>query len=140
VTAARKSHPLSFSQRIPSRLEDAESLCLRIRHTLRSNGLAELCFPVELLARECLANAIDHGNRRNVDKAVELGFIVGRKWIRLEVTDEGPGFRWRGGIGRKQDTAACSGRGLELYSLYADRVRFNRRGNRITLWLGRKQV
>lgn len=120
-------------------MEETESLCLRIRDTLDANGLARLRFPVELLARECLANAIHHGNRCDVDKGIELRFTVGRKWIRLEVTDEGPGFRWRRGLRRKRNTAACSGRGLEIYSLYAERVRFNRSGNRITLWLGRKQ-
>jgi serine/threonine-protein kinase RsbW len=120
-------------------MEEAESLCLRIRHALGSHGLAHQCFAVELLAREALANAVLHGNRQAVDKVVELRFSVGRKWIRLEVTDQGPGFRSRRELGRKRDNAACSGRGLELYSLYAERVQFNRRGNRITLWLSRKQ-
>jgi anti-sigma regulatory factor (Ser/Thr protein kinase) len=121
-------------------MPEAEALCLRIRATLEANGLARLRFPVELLARESLANAINHGNRRDVDKEIELHFTVGREWIRLEVGDQGPGFAWRKRLRRKANRAACSGRGLELYSLYADRVRFNRRGNRITLWLGRKQI
>lgn len=132
--------PLSFTQKISSRVEEAESLCLRIRGALVAAGLRGVAFRVELLARECLANAINHGNRRNVDKSVELRFAMGRKWIRLEVTDEGPGFAWRREQRRKRSTAATSGRGVELYSLYAERVGFNRSGNRIRLWVSRKQI
>jgi anti-anti-sigma factor len=35
------------------------------------------------------------------------------------------------------DTTANSGRGLQFYELYADRVRFNRCGNQITLWISK---
>ena len=140
MNRASRRAPLSFSGKISSRMEEAESLCLRIRDTLEANGLAQLCFRAELLARESLANAILHGNRRDVDKTIEFRFAVGREWIRIEVGDQGPGFCWRQRLRRKPNRAACSGRGLELYSLYAERVRFNRSGNRITLWLSRKQI
>jgi anti-sigma B factor antagonist len=39
----------------------------------------------------------------------------------------------------KADTSASSGRGLQLYAMYAERVRFNRLGNRITLWIGKSK-
>ena len=133
----QKYIPVSFRQQIPSRMSDAESLCLRIRATLQRNDLARLCFPVELLARECLANAVNHGNRNDVDKSVVLHFWVGREWIRLQVSDEGPGFAWRKACQRKSDVTASSGRGLHLYALYANRVRFNRSGNQITLWISK---
>jgi anti-anti-sigma factor len=118
----------------------AEAQCLRIRDTLQANGLGALSFPVELLARECLANAIDHGNRHADDKSIVLRFAVGRKWIRLQVADEGPGFDWRTGLECETNTTSSSGRGLPLYRLYAERVEFNRSGNRITLWIDRKRA
>jgi serine/threonine-protein kinase RsbW len=93
---------------------------------------------VELLARECLANARNHGNRRDADKSIVLSFSVGRQWIRLRVGDEGPGFNWRKAREMKSDITVASGRGLLLYALYAERVQFNRSGNRITLWISMK--
>jgi anti-anti-sigma factor len=134
VSAARRP-PLSLRHTIPSRIEEAESLCLKIRAFLQAAGLAELCFPVELLARECLVNAVIHGNGKAADKSVALCLAVGKEWIRLEVCDQGPGFPWRKERQKSVETAKPSGHGLQFCALYAERVRFNRRGNQITLWI-----
>ncbi|HUA97929.1 MAG TPA: ATP-binding protein [Terracidiphilus sp.] len=127
--------PVSLCQTIPSRLGDAESLCLKIRGWLQAQGLCDRCFTVELLARECLTNAVIHGNGNAADKSVALSLSVGREWIRLTVCDEGPGFAWRKARRKRPDAALSSGRGLQLCALYAERVRFNRSGNQIALWI-----
>jgi serine/threonine-protein kinase RsbW len=134
----QKNRAVAFEQRIPSRLADAESLCLKIRGLLEESDLGNASFAVELLARECLNNAVIHGNQNCADKSILLRLCLGRKWIRLEVSDEGPGFDWRLVREDKLNTTVPSGRGLMLYALYAKRVRFNRSGNQITLWIGRK--
>jgi len=118
-------------------MTEADSLCLEIRALLQPRDLDRICFPVELLTRECLANAVTHGNRSDPGKWIVLRLWAGREWIRLQVTDEGPGFAWRKIRQSKLDTAASSGRGLQLYTLYAERVRFNRSGNQITLWISK---
>ena len=87
--------PFSFWERIPSRMDEAEILCLKIRNMLQINDLSRYCFSVELLARECLTNAVIHGNLNDADKFVVLRFRIGREWIRLQVSDDGPGFAWR---------------------------------------------
>jgi len=130
-----RPNPISLRQTIPSSIEEAESLCRKIRSLLQEGGLPYLCFAVELLARECLANAVVHGNRNAADKSIDLRLDVGRKWVRLEVCDEGPGFAWREARQKTPCTTSCSGRGLQLYALYAERVQFNRSGNRIALWI-----
>ena len=135
-SSSKESSP-ALRQTIASRLEETESVCMKIRDVLQANDLGEVCFGVELLARECLNNAVIHGNRKDADNSIRVCLWLGRKWIRLEVSDEGPGFDWRGTRQKRMDTGASSGRGLHLYALYAERVRFNRRGNRITLWIGR---
>jgi serine/threonine-protein kinase RsbW len=119
-------------------MTEVESLCLKIRELLQANHLFRACFPVELLARECLNNAVIHGNQKNADKSIELCLWVGRKWIRLQVRDQGPGFAWRKTHQNRLDITASSGRGLQLYALYAERVQFNSRGNQITLWISKK--
>jgi anti-anti-sigma factor len=137
VNFSRKQTPISLCQKIPSGVEEAESLCLRVRDLLNANGLAEPCFRVELLARECLTNAVIHGNRMAADKHVVLRLLVGREWINLQISDEGPGFAWRQARQRSLETTKSSGRGLQLCALYAERVRFNRSGNQITLWISK---
>jgi serine/threonine-protein kinase RsbW len=138
MKSPREQVPASFRETIPSRLDEAELLCLRIRRMLENNDLPMLCFPVELLARECLANAIKHGNRNDAAKSIVLRFLIGREWIRLQVSDEGSGFAWQKTYQERLSTTKPSGRGLRLYELYAERVRFNRCGNQITLWISKK--
>jgi len=135
VISSRRPAPISLRQTIPSRVEEAESLCIKIRALLEAAGLAERCFAVELLARECLINAVVHGNGSAADKSVVLNLTVGREWIRLQVSDEGRGFAWRNARRKRLDTSISSGRGLQIYALYAERVRFNRSGNQIELWV-----
>jgi serine/threonine-protein kinase RsbW len=110
-----------------------------VRGLLHANGLREPAFRVELLARECLNNAVLHGNRMAADKYVDFRLSVGREWISLQIGDQGPGFDWRKARRQRVDTARSSGRGLQFCTLYAERVRFNRSGNRITLWIGKRK-
>lgn len=135
MKAARSQAQISFCETISSRMPEVDSLCLKIRDLLYDNDLGEVCFAVELLARECLSNAVIHGNKGVADKSVGLSLSVGAVWIRLDVSDEGEGFDWRKARRNRSDTTASSGRGIELCALYAARVRFNRRGNQITLWI-----
>jgi anti-anti-sigma factor len=137
MKSPREQTPISFRETIPSRLEEAELLCLKIRKMLQNNGLSPLCFPVELLARECLANAVNHGNGNDANKSIVFQFSIGREWIQLQVSDDGPGFAWRKANQKTLNTTETSGRGLRLYALYAERVRFNRLGNQITLWISK---
>jgi anti-sigma regulatory factor (Ser/Thr protein kinase) len=128
-----------FEQKIPSRMEEAELLCLKIRAIFATSTLSEFSFPVELLARECLANAVNHGNANDHAKSIVLQVWIGRAWIRLQVTDEGTGFEWRKAMKGTTRTTEVRGRGLRLYAMYGARFRFNRCGNRITIWIDKKK-
>ena len=139
MIAPRKSSEVFLEEKIPSSVEDADLLCLRVRDLLDANGLSPQSFVVELLTRECLANALNHGNSNDPAKSIELQLQVGRTWIRLQVTDEGPGFPWRKAMRTKVCTTESRGRGLKIYALYSERFRFNRCGNRITLWIDKKK-
>ena len=122
--------------RFSTRLRAVEYACVAIRRFLEQCGAASACFGMELVARECLNTAVLHGNGRDVRKSIDLAVTVGRRWIRLQVADEGPGFPWR-----RRDRSvvpgesATHGRGLTIMTQYSDRIRYNRAGNQITLWL-----
>ena len=131
-------HELRFE--ISSCLSALDPLCEKIRRLMAEQGLEQMQFRVELVARECLNNAIIHGNGERADKSVIFGLCVGRKWVRLRVADQGAGFDWRK-VGRRQqpDEKATSGRGLAMARAYSRRMMFNRQGNQITVWI-RKAV
>jgi hypothetical protein len=69
-------------------------------------------------------------------RKVALNLQIRRKWISLRVSDEGSGFNWRSAKrAPPPGGAGISGWGLSIVALYAHRIRFNRRGNRVALRL-----
>ena len=135
----RRSLP-GFRCTVASRFTEVDHLCQSLRSWLHEEGLAATSFALELLARESLNNAVIHVKRSFVDRTIRLELHVGRKWIRLQVADEGPGFDWRMARRRHCRLDSESGRGLTICSLYSERIRFNRSGNQITLWLRRDRI
>ncbi len=121
---------------IPSRLPAIEPLCEQIRRVLENRGLMHMQFVVEILARECLNNAILHGNQGLANSVVRFEMRIGQRTICLRVADQGPGFDWRHQQRRRLPTdSAVTGRGLMVASIYAQRIVFNRQGNQVTLWI-----
>lgn len=113
---------------------EVETFCREVREYLKGIGLSCEAFPVEMLLRESLNNAMVHGNRENSKKKILAEVRIGRKWIMLRVTDEGRGFDYRKTKKTVPDPEAVSGRGMAIYSLYAHRISFNSTGNRVSLW------
>jgi len=134
-----QQQPIHLHKTIPSLLEQVDSLCNEIRDLLNQNGLSEVIFPTELTARECLNNAVIHGNKNDIHKLVTLDLRIGRKWIWLKITDQGGGFNWRLAKKRILDEQKSSGRGLMINQTYAKRVTFNRSGNQITLCIDKER-
>ena len=61
---------------------------------LRQHELPELALSTELIVRECLNNAIHHGNRRDPRKRVRLLVEAEKGVVYVTVADEGQGFNW----------------------------------------------
>jgi serine/threonine-protein kinase RsbW len=135
MTLSPKLGPNRFQCELASRLKNVDEVCKDLRVFLQSNGLAADGFVIELLVREALNNAILHGNRKEPGKRARLTLCLGRRWLRLQIEDQGSGFDWRRARSSIPEVQASRGRGMFISALYADRVAFNRRGNQITLWL-----
>jgi anti-sigma regulatory factor (Ser/Thr protein kinase) len=138
VTLFRTPPTELYRREIHSNLDEIDLLCAEIRVLLAPINLDAARFAVELLAHESLSNAVIHGNHESADKRVSLELRVGQAWVRLKVTDEGDGFHWRKDGLLTADVGGTSGRGMALYTLYAERVEFNTFGNQVTLWISRK--
>lgn len=124
-----------FVRSIPSDLSEVDKICQNSQSVLDRQGQAGNAFAVDLLLREYMNNAILHGHHSDIRKRVQVELQVGRKWITLRISDEGPGFNWRAKKRNLPNDTDISGRGLAIGSLYAQRIRYNHAGNQVTLWI-----
>jgi serine/threonine-protein kinase RsbW len=128
---------VSVAIRVPADVRFVEeAIELMARHCFAG---AEPCkrtsFRLRVLLAEALTNSILFGSGGNPSRSVRIGAEVTDECIRLQVTDDGPGFDPRdvpdptapGALGRP------IGRGLFLIRNLADRVEFNEQGN--TIWM-----
>ena len=132
---------VSVTIRVPADVRFVEeAIELMARHCFAG---AEPCkrtsFRLRVLLAEALTNSILFGSGGNPSRSVRIGAEVTDECIRLQVTDDGPGFDPRdvpdptapGALGRP------IGRGLFLIRNLADRVEFNEQGNSIWMTLPR---
>ena len=86
---------------------------------------------------EALSNAMLYGNRKDPEKRVRVEVIVGDVELIARVTDEGTGFDPKEipDPTSEENIEKSGGRGLFLMRELMDEVRFNERGNQVTLVL-----
>jgi len=95
----------------------------------------EATFAIRLALEEALANAINHGNRRDKGKNVRVDFRIDRRQAIIRVSDEGHGFRRE----RVPDPTAAEnlerpcGRGIMLMEAYMNEVHWNEPGNQVEM-------
>ncbi len=79
---------------------------------------------IGMAARECMVNAVVHGNRYNANKKVHLRVTAGEDYLKIQITDEGEGFD----VTKLPDPLAeenllrHSGRGIFLIRAFMDQV------------------
>ncbi|HNA89419.1 MAG TPA: ATP-binding protein [Anaerolineales bacterium] len=115
-------------------LEIVNSICSEISQWSVEQNLQEHTFPIEILMREALNNAIIHGCQMNAAGNIQVELWCDATALWLKVNDGGAGFKWEDAL--RVEMASDdqeNGRGLKLYQLYADQVEFNECGNQVTL-------
>ena len=115
-------------------IERIDDVCKEVTGLVKDIQLTRKdCFAIELLLREALVNAVVHGNQEDPQKMVCCRLEITADEVRIEVTDEGPGFDWQAEKTHRKNPLAESGRGLAIYDLYATASTFNETGNQVTL-------
>jgi serine/threonine-protein kinase RsbW len=92
-------------------------------------------FAMRLALEEAIVNAVKHGNASDPAKEVRVRFRVTNEVALAEVEDEGPGFdphTVKDPLATENLERPC-GRGLLLMEYYMTTVRYNERGNIVTL-------
>ena len=92
-------------------------------------------FAIKLALDEALNNAVRHGNSGNPDKQVIVEYSIDDSAVQIVITDEGGGFSPRKVRNPTLDENLDRphGRGIMLMKAYMTDVRYNKRGNRVTL-------
>ena len=90
-------------------------------------------FKIELLLREALVTGVKHGSHGDPANQICCHLRLRSCRITIAVRDEGDGFDWRAAGRLEIDESRPSGLGIHIYREYATRVRFNNRGNGVTL-------
>lgn len=84
---------------------------------------------------EAVNNAITHGNKSDPQKLVDVEIVVEKNEFRVTVTDEGPGFNPSliPDPTAPENIEELSGRGVFLMTKLADSIKFNEKGNGVTM-------
>jgi serine/threonine-protein kinase RsbW len=87
-------------------------------------------------AMEAVNNAIIHGNRSDKNKEVFVEIKVDGMALIISVEDQGQGFKPNDvpDPTKPENIENISGRGVFLMSRLADRIEFNDKGNRVTMY------
>jgi serine/threonine-protein kinase RsbW len=96
-------------------------------------------FAVHLALEEAIANGITHGNKHDARKRVRVDYrITGRRLI-ATVTDQGTGFDpdQVPDPTLHENLGKSDGRGLMLMREFMTWIRFNSRGNQVTMCMRR---
>lgn len=113
-----------------------EQFCIEFRRHAEKHLDRPQRFTAELLVREALNNALVHGCRSDPGNYFRCALRLGVGRLTIAVRDDGEGFDWRAVLQHRDDNAAAtapSGRGLGILFRYATRVRFNEKGNAVTV-------
>jgi serine/threonine-protein kinase RsbW len=89
---------------------------------------------IGIAVRECMVNAVAHGNRYSAKKKVRLRVSWNKSAIEIDIEDEGDGFDM-GNVPDPRDEANLmrhSGRGLLMIRAFMDRLEFRKREPRGT--------
>lgn len=118
---------------LPATLAAVEEFLVEFRRRSETLLNPENRFAAELLVREALTNAVVHGCRADSGRQVHCALRLKGNRLFIVVEDDGEGFDWRSARSTRANIADCSGRGMQILHTYANRVRFNDKGNRVAM-------
>ena len=126
----------SYDKTLPSDLELGHAAIEELMAALGNAGWEGMdLFRIQMAIEEAVVNAIEHGNKRQIDKKVRLVFHVTFEKATLEITDEGAGFDHRNVADPTAEELLDKprGRGVMLMRELMNDAFYNERGNQVTM-------
>jgi serine/threonine-protein kinase RsbW len=115
-----------------STMKNIDAVCEEANHYLRSTltGIEKHLFPINLVIREGLTNAVRHGNACDPRKNVKFELsVINKEMIKMMIEDEGNGFDWREQQNETFSDDQDHGRGIIIMETYFSRYSYNDKGN-----------
>nr|NJM01883.1 ATP-binding protein [Desulfobacula sp.] len=115
-----------------STMKNIDAVCREVEQYLRASvsGIEKHLFPIKLVIREGLTNAVRHGNDSDPGKMVRFELsIVDKEVIKMMVEDEGKGFDWREQSNESLVDDQEHGRGIIIMGTYFSSYSYNEKGN-----------
>ncbi len=113
----------------PSTYKAADQACRWAMHQCVPDWIPRGMDPclIFLAVREALINAVSHGNQFDPDAFVDLSLFFRPKELRMDISDEGPGFDLPDDIRKIEDVNVlqAGGRGLSAMYSVADSIEVN---------------
>jgi len=131
-----KKAPISRSMILENSPSVIMATCEQVVSELKANGFDEdSIFGVHLSLNEALINALNHGNKNDPAREIELDYLITADRIEISVADQGKGFDPDAvpDPRREENLYKGVGRGLLLIRSYMNVVEFNDRGNRVRM-------
>lgn len=131
-----------YKSRIPSNIvcmQDAIKDVLCFLQSLGGRITEDMQFEMKVILNELILNAVKHGNRGDCNKFVKISAgLIRNAYVVFVIEDEGNGYD-HSCIQNKPQFPSDSeiqcmqetGRGIFIVSSLSDKVKFNKKGNRI---------
>lgn len=115
---------------------EAESYISMILREMDRHGYRdEMIRRMKVVVAELFANALEHGNRNDPGKKVDIAYVVDGRQVKIACIDEGDGFD----VDSVPDPTLSEnitkdrGRGIHIMKNFADEISQNEIGNRVTI-------
>ncbi len=122
-----------FDCELSSELCSIDEIVCQMEFFLIKKSLQLIVFDIVLLVREALLNAIIHGNQYDREKKVVMKFRINEGCIRINITDQGNGFKLKQQCNVHDDILSNSGRGVAIMQTYSDSLTYNTKEKTLTI-------
>lgn len=126
----------TFTLRIPSNRKNIHFVEEFLRTANNTFHLPEEKLHLLLVAvTEAVNNGIIHGNQNDETKSVSISCSMKRKTLTVKIKDEGKGFdpSMLSNPLHEDNLLRTSGRGVFLMKAFMQSVKYNKKGNEVTL-------
>ena len=132
----RQTAKINKSIEIPSDIGYIKKVSHELLERLKEKGIdRSIQFDVRLAVEEAVRNAIEHGNNYNKELPVLIRYSVDAKKITVDIQDKGTGFHLKSVPDPREgdNILEAGGRGVFLMHKLMDKIRYNKKGNRVTM-------
>lgn len=132
VLQGKDSNRVKFSLAIPSSFDQVIEVQQRLATVFDAEEDLDM---FQMAIHEMVVNAIEHGNKLDSAKQVVITVRTNDDYIQVDVEDQGVGFDWDQFLKAQFDSSSYHdrGRGIMMTVMAVDGIRYNARGNSVSL-------